>query len=84
VLPARFAWLPGTVAIILGREPATLARISAPAAAAAAIAIAITIAVKSATASAPTAPRAAATRRGFGARFIDFQGSPADFFAVQP
>jgi hypothetical protein len=87
-LPARFAWLPGTVAIILGREPAALARISASAAAAAAtVAVTIAVAIEPATASAPAAaarPAAsAAARSGFGTRLIHFQRSPANFLAVQ-
>jgi hypothetical protein len=61
-----------------------LAGISAPATAAAAVAIAITVAVKAATASAPAATsRPAATGCGFGARLIDLQSSPANFFAVE-
>jgi len=61
-LPARFAWLPGTVAVILSGEPAALTGISASAAAAAAVPITIAVAVKSATASAPAAsPGPAAT-----------------------
>src|ERR1700676_3870599 len=85
-LPARFARLPGTVAIILGREPATLAGISPSAAAAAAVSIAVTVAVKTAaaaTSAAPARPASAATGRGFGARFVDFQSSPANFLAVE-
>src|SRR5579863_7854113 len=85
-LPARFARLPWTVAIILGREPATLARISAPPSAASAVSIAIAVAVKAATAATSATPSratTAATGRGFGARLINFQRSPAYFLAVQ-
>ncbi len=54
--------------------------------------IAIAVAIKAATASAPAAstwataaPSASrpAASGGFGARFIDFQGSPANFLAIQ-
>jgi hypothetical protein len=85
VLPARFARLPGTVAIILGREPATLAWISAASAATtAAVAITVTVAVEPATASAATRPAStASTTGGFGSCFIHFQRSPTDFLAVQ-
>jgi hypothetical protein len=88
VLPARFAWLPGTVTIVLGREPPTLAGIST-AATAAAIAVAVAIPVKSpaaATAAATAAssrPATTATGCGFGPRLIHFQRTPADFLAVQ-
>jgi hypothetical protein len=85
VLPARFARLPGTVAIILGREPATLG-ISAASTAATTAAIAVPVAIKSATATAPTASArstAAATGRGLGARLVDFQSSSTDFLAVK-
>jgi hypothetical protein len=62
-----------------------LAGISAPATAAAAVAIAVTVAIKTAPASAPAAPAGstAATGCGFGARLIDLQSSPANFFAVE-
>jgi len=91
-LPARFAWLTGTIAIIFSREAATFA--AALASTPWAVTIAVAISVKPTTASAaataaPWAARAAASARataagcGLWARLIHFQRSPANFLAIQ-
>jgi hypothetical protein len=89
-LPARFARLPGTIAIIFGREPATLAAASPAAAATVAISITIPISATietSATtraATTPTAwPAATATACGFRPGFVHLQSTTTDFFSIQ-
>jgi hypothetical protein len=82
--------LPGTIAIIFGREPATLAAASPTAAATVTITVAIPIstAIKTTattTAAAATAwPTAATTACGFWPSFVHLQSSSTHFFSIQP
>jgi hypothetical protein len=88
-LPARFARLPGTIAIIFGREPATLTAASPAAATTITIAIAISVsaAVKTTTATRSAAaaarPTAATAARSFRTRFVHLQSTAAYFFSIQ-
>jgi hypothetical protein len=84
-LPAGFARLPGTVAIIFGRESAAFGISAAPAAwAAAAGPVAIAVAVKSTTAASTAGSTAArAARRGLGTCFIDLQIAAAYCLSIE-
>jgi hypothetical protein len=83
-LPARFARLSGTVAIIFGRESAALG-ISASAAtrAAAAGPVTIAVAVKSTAASAARTCAATSAGRGLGTSFINLQIAASDCFSIE-
>jgi hypothetical protein len=84
-LPARFARLTGTIAIIFGREPATLAAASPATATTIPIPIPVTIAaaIKTATTAAAARPTAAPATCSFRPSFVHLQSASANFLSIE-